>query len=99
MAMKPRTKNATATELMTMLAAAEKAADDMRLMLSLIAFNQPDKIFTVSIPELTALPQGSSIDISFNKSTQEYEFKYVSPDAPPLEEPALIEVPFSKTPT
>jgi hypothetical protein len=50
MAMKPRTKNATATELMTMLAAAEKAADDMRLMLSLIAFNQPDKIFTVSIP-------------------------------------------------
>lgn len=98
MAMKPRTKNATATELMTMLAAAEKTAEDMRRIITMIAFAQQDKKFTVSIAELETLPPGSSIDISFIKSAQEFEFQYVPPDAPPLEEPSLIEVPFSKTP-
>jgi hypothetical protein len=79
-----RTKNATAGELMHMLTAAEKAADDMRLMLALIAYLQEDKIFTVSIPDLKSMPNGSSVDISFNKVLQQYEFKYVAPGEPPL---------------
>jgi hypothetical protein len=89
-----RTKGATATELVGIITALEKQVADNMLILALIAFNQPDKVFTVSIPELQELPQGASVDVSFNKKTQAYEFRYVAPDAPPLEvTPSLIEVP------
>jgi hypothetical protein len=78
-----RTKGASATELVTMVASLEKQVQDMMLILAAVAYIQDDKMFSVSIEDIKRLPPGSSIDFSYNKKLDQYEFAYV----PPKEEP------------
>ena len=92
MAVGQRTKGASATELMSIIAGLEKQVADNMLILAAIAFHQDDKVFEVIIEEIKAIPAGSSVDVAFYKPTQSYQFKYAPPGAPPLE-PSLIEVP------
>lgn len=78
-----RTKGMTANELMAHIATLELQIRDMMTILAAIAFLQDDKMFSVSIRDMTALPWGSSVDFSFNRVLDQYEFTYIPP-APAL---------------
>jgi len=69
----------SASDLVGVVTGLEKQVQDMMLILATIAYMQEDGVFTVSLTELGKLPKGSSVDFSFNKKTQEYEFMFVPP--------------------
>jgi hypothetical protein len=78
-----RTKGMTANELMAHIAGLELQLRDMMTILASIAFLQDDKMFSVSIKDMQALPKGSSVDFSFNRALDQYEFTYIPPAAEP----------------
>lgn len=86
-----RTKGMTANELMAHIAGLELQIRDMMNILAAIAFIQEDKMFDVSIAQIMTLPKGASVDFSFNKKLDRYEFTYV----PPVEQIAGLILPIT----
>jgi hypothetical protein len=78
-----RTKGMTANELMAHIATLELQIKDMMTILASIAFLQDDKMFSVSIKDMTNMPKGSSVEFSFNKKLDQYEFTYIPPPPEP----------------
>jgi hypothetical protein len=56
---------------------------DMMVIMAAISFTQEDKMFSVPVAVIEQIA-GASVDFSFNRVTQEYEFRYVPPA--PVEE-------------
>jgi hypothetical protein len=73
----------TANELMAHIAALELQIRDMMTILGAIAYIQEDKMFSVSITDMKVMPPGSSVDFSFNRKLDQYEFSYVPPAPEP----------------
>jgi hypothetical protein len=75
-------KNPTATDLVQSLAALEARLRDLMIIMAAIAYTQEDKMFSVPVAVISEIA-GASVDFSFNKKTQEYEFQYVPPAPEP----------------
>ena len=73
----------TLTEVMSKMAELELRVRDFMHIFSAIAYMQDDKKFDVSINDIRNVPKGSSVDFSFNRKTDTYEFSWV----PPVESP------------
>lgn len=50
---------------------------DLRSVLCLIAYQQPDHALHVSLADMQTLPDGSELEISFDAAVRSYVFRYV----------------------
>jgi hypothetical protein len=75
-----KTKFPTAGELTQSVVEMEVRLRDMMSIMAAIAFTQPDRLFSVPVAVIEQI-RGASVDFSFNRATQEYEFRYINPIA------------------
>lgn len=57
----------------------EKTLKDLRNVLAVIAYQQEDKILTVPVTALEAMPKGCQLEVSFDSAHGNYNFKCVVP--------------------